>query len=123
MDQKRCVFVVYCVVCSIATLCMIMVIALIVEGRFDFTENSKSLSDIDYNVNRYSDNMPESGWNMNGVNHLKRHDKFSNKVYSGKGDENYLIIDDENFSQIDHDKRYKVKEVIFPYKTTDVTVA
>ncbi|XP_037026450.1 mannosyl-oligosaccharide alpha-1,2-mannosidase IA isoform X2 [Bradysia coprophila] len=118
MDKKRRVCLVYCVVCSIAALCMIMVIALIVEGRFDFTasidENSESLSDVDYNANLYSDNIPESGWNVNDVKHHQRDDKFqfSNKVYSGKNDGNYLIIDDENISQIDHDKRDTVKEMM-----------
>lgn len=123
MDQKRRLFILYCVVCSIAALCMIAVIALIVERRFDFTawndENSESLSDVDFNVNLYSGNIPESGWNINDVKHHQLHDKFpfSNGMYLGKSDENYLIIDDGNISQIDHDKRDKVKEVIF-YKET-----
>lgn len=54
---------------------------------------------------------------MNDVEHHLRHDKFqfSNGTYLGKNDKNYLVIDDENISQIDHGKRAKVKEVNFSF--------
>lgn len=121
MDQKRRVLFVHCILFALTLICMITIISLIVERRFvssvsktsyhSIIYNNKSLSDIDYNMNHYSsnvDDIPESGWNMND-------DVFrfsTNGMYLGKNDENYLIIEDENVSQIDYDKRAKVKEVI-----------
>lgn len=135
MDQKRRVFLIHCILCSVVIVCMIITIFFIVEKRFDFSSsynipNTKvynNKSDTDYNMNHYSSNgndIPESRWNMNyDVKHHLQHDKlqFSNQIYLGKNDGNYLIIDDKNVSQIDHDKRAKVKEVIL-YQTTDTYV-
>lgn len=134
MDRKRRVFLMYCILCSIAVLCVIMLISFIfVVQRYDIStsnepfnsnaDNNKSLSDIEYNTNHYSSSVhdiPESRWNMNDVEHHLRHDKFqfSNGMYLGKNDKNYLVIDDENINQIDHGKRAKVKEVnFFHFKT------
>lgn len=124
MDQKRRIFVTYCTIISIALLCMIMMIYFIVEHNSDSSasniDNNESLSHVAYNMNHHygsnvDDDIPESRWNMNVVKHHQQHDKFqfSNGMYFGKNDENYLIIDDVNISQIDRDKRDKVKEVIF----------
>lgn len=121
MDKKRRVFLKHCVLCSIAIVCIIITISFIVEGRFDNSTpyshvyNNKSLSDTGMNHHSSNvDDVPESRWNMNydDVKH-HLHDKVqpSNRMYLGKYDGNYVIID-ENISQIDHDKRAKVKEVI-----------
>lgn len=114
---------------------MITMISFIVGRRFDMSaakmsfngniDNNKSLSDGDYGMNHYSgnvDGIAESRWNVNDdVEHHLQHDVFrvSNGMYLGNNDENYLIIDDENVRQIDHDKRAKVKEVKFRYENVN----
>lgn len=117
MDRKRRVFLVHCLLCSIAVICVILLISFIFDRRLHI-DNNKSLSDDDYNTNHYSSNVdgiPESRWKTNDdVIHHRQHGEFpfSNGMYLGKNDENYLIIEDENIEQIDHYKRAKVKEVI-----------
>lgn len=101
---------------------MITMISFVIERGFDVSasplntniDDSESLSDIDYNQRSSRvDGIPENRWN--NVKHHPQHDEFqfSNGMYLGKNDGNYLIIDDVNISQIDHGKRAKVKEVIF----------